>query len=75
MLSIIKRVWQYKTFAELSPEAAERAIQDDTLFSTEVSWGQSMDPNLVNTLYHPDGQPTLITVSERARKFPRPFHV
>jgi len=65
------RVWAYKTFSELSPEAAQRAIEDDRLFSATTPWGLSMDPNTVDTLYRADGQAVSLTVTERARRFPQ----
>lgn len=70
MASIVDRVWEYKTFSELTPEAAERAIKDDRLFSTEESWGKSMDPNLIDSLFYSDGRLTNLTVTQRMQHFP-----
>ena len=74
MASLINKVWKYKTFSELSPEAAARAIEDDTLFSTKVSWGQSIDPNLIETLFHSDGRAVDLTITERIQRFPFKLH-
>ena len=71
MASLMEKVWAYKTFSELDPTAARRAIKDDRLFNTELPWAQSMDPTLVDTLFYEDGRPTLLTVSERDRRFPQ----
>lgn len=74
MTSVLEKVWSYKTFSELTPEAAGRAIEDDTLFSTKLPWARSMDPTLVNTLYYPDGQVAVLTVSERKENFSSPLN-
>lgn len=64
------RVWQYKQFCELEPEAAKRAVQDDRLFVEDLPWGKCMSPLKIKNLYHPDGQLVLLTVPERDQRFP-----
>ncbi len=71
MASVLEKVWSYKTFSELTPEAAEKAIKDDTLFTTKLPWALSMDPALVNTLYYADGRAATLTVAERELHFPQ----
>jgi len=74
MTSVLEKVWSYRTFKELEPSAAKRAIKDDTLFSNSVLWGQSMDPQMVDTLFYPDGSPALLTITERLERFPSPIY-
>jgi hypothetical protein len=69
MQSLHKKVWAYKTFSELSPEAAKKAIQDDSLFSLDLPWGKTFDPTKADKLYKPDGEAVQLTVSERAKRF------
>ena len=73
MSSIAERVWSYKTFSELSPVAAQRAIKDDRLFSKELPWAKSMDPVMTEVLFYADGHPALLTVTERAKQYPLPI--
>lgn len=73
MDSILKKVWSYKTFSELTPTAAQRAIKDDRLFSKDLPWAKSMDPTMVDVLFYVDGIPALLTVTERAEQFPLPL--
>lgn len=69
--TLCNRVWQYKKFSELSPDAAKKAIQDDRLFAKDLSWAKCMDPLKVKNLYHSDGRLIHLTVQERDRDFPK----
>ncbi len=68
------KVWSYKQFSELTPEAAKKAIQDDRLFALDLTWAKCMDPLKVNNLYHSDGRLVRLTTQERDIRFPKRVH-
>ena len=68
---LFKRVWGYVRFSELTPTAAQKAIQDDRLFTEELPWARCMDPIKDRNLYHPDGRKMWLTIKEREDQFPR----
>ena len=70
MASILEQVWEYKKFSELTPTAAEKAIKQTTLFSSEVPWGKSMDPTSIENLFHSDGSLTSLNISDRDTRYP-----
>jgi len=69
MASVYDRVWEYKTFSELTPEAAREAIKNNELFTQNTLWGRSMNPNRIDRLFHSNGSPTKLTIKEREQYF------
>lgn len=66
-----ERAWTFKTFPELSPEAAQKAISDDRIFCRRIINNPRMNPLTDKNLYHENGRLAVMTITERNKWFPQ----
>jgi len=63
--------WKLRRFAELSPEAAERAMRMDRAVTRQIRNAKQINPLNDPYLYYENGMMAPITIEERDRLYPR----